>query len=164
MTGEMNTLRNKRIDLLKGMQGNKLSHNDCVITLLLFHNDSMCFVCSLLWCLAANEDAAPLQLKEEKTDPADAEPNVPSFPPRSSVTDAPAVPGATPADASPTRSSSVPLMSVSIKQEPHSPVQVEAELDPAPAHSTTSDPQAASAGASFRNGNHVFLSVLSCPP
>lgn len=40
MTGEMNTLRNKRIDLLKGMQGNKtnqcksISHNDCVIMLL----------------------------------------------------------------------------------------------------------------------------------
>lgn len=121
--------------------------------MLLFHNFSVCFVRSLLWRLAANEEAAPLQLKEEKTDPADADPNVPSFPPRPSVADAPA-------DASPARSSGVPLASVPIKQEPRSPVRAEAELDPAPAHSTTSDPRAGSAGASII----LFFSVLSCPP
>lgn len=111
----------------------------------------------------------PVKLKEEKTDPVDAEPDIPSFPTLSSVIDPPTVPSPSPAERSPKRSSSVPLMPVSIKQEPHSPVHVKAELEPAHAHSTTSDPQSVPAsgfspGTAFRNGNHLFFSVLSCPP
>lgn len=100
-------------------------------------------------------------------DPVDAEPNLPSIPTLYSVTDAPAVPSPTRAETSPKRSSSVPLASVSIKQEPHSPVHVQAELEPAHAHSTTSDPRTApacSAGTLFSNGNHFFSPPPSCPP
>ncbi|CAG01232.1 unnamed protein product, partial [Tetraodon nigroviridis] len=150
MAGEMNTLRNKRIDLLKGMQGTHF----------------------LLWSLIENKEAPQVTLKEEKMDPADPEPHIPSSPALSSVTDTPAVPSPAPAETSPRRSPSVPLASVSIKQEPHSPVHVQAELEPAPAHSTTSDPRtppapALSAGAKeglVEKATQVTRDHITCPP
>lgn len=45
MNGEMNTLRNKRIDLLKGMQG--IRTNNCKSVSLL-HNDGMILLLFLL--------------------------------------------------------------------------------------------------------------------
>lgn len=86
-------------------------------------------------------------------DPSAADPNTPSFPTPSSVTDT--APSPTPAEASPTRSAGVPPVPVSIKQEPRSPVHVNAQLEAAHAHSTTSDPHTAPAtGALSRDGNH----------
>lgn len=113
-------------------------------------------VCFRLWSLIDNKEAPPVKLKEEKMDPVDVEPNIPSVPTLSSVIDSPSVPIPSPAETSPKRSSSVPLMAVSIKQEPHSPVHVKAELEPAHAHSTTSEPRpvtasAFPAGTLFRN-------------
>lgn len=80
-------------------------------------------------------------------DAVEAEPTVPSFPVLPSV-DPPTVPGPAPAETSPVRSASVPLMPVCIKEEPRSPVHLNTELEPpARAHSTTSDLQAAPTSA-----------------
>uniref|UniRef100_A0A671WWW9 Zinc finger protein 106 n=1 Tax=Sparus aurata TaxID=8175 RepID=A0A671WWW9_SPAAU len=125
ITGEMSTLRNKRIELLKGMQGIRV-------------------------------EEPPLKLKEEKTDSVQAEPQAPSSVTLSSATDsaAAAVPSpGPPAERASPPSSSLPFMSVVIKQEPQSPVHVSSELDPVDdtthlAHSTTPELPVATAAAS----------------
>lgn len=98
----------------------------------------------------------PLKLKEEKTDSVQAEPQVPSSVTLSSATDsaAAAVPSpGPPAERASPPSSSLPFMSVVIKQEPQSPVHVSSELDPVDdtthlAHSTTPELPVATAAAS----------------
>ncbi|XP_039992519.1 zinc finger protein 106 [Xiphias gladius] len=125
MTVEMSTLRNKRIELLKGMQGNM-------------------------------EEAPRVKLKEEKMDSLDKDPHMPSAVLLSSVTDitvATASSPSPPAQRASPPSSSLPLMSVVIKQEPQSPVHVSSELDPLDnitpcAHSTTPELPVAPAAAS----------------
>ncbi|XP_044022577.1 zinc finger protein 106 [Siniperca chuatsi] len=123
MTGEMSTLRNKRIELLKGMQGSM-------------------------------EEAPQVKLKEEKMDSVEAEPHMPFSITLSSVTDTAAAPSPSPlAECASPPSSSLPFMSVVIKQEPQSPVHVSSELDPVDnithyAHSTTPELPIAPAAAS----------------
>ncbi|XP_068435938.1 zinc finger protein 106 [Clinocottus analis] len=123
VTGEMSTLRNKRIELLQGMQGNF-------------------------------EEAPQFKLKEEKMDPVEAEPHVPSSVLLPSVADTAAAPSPNPPGepASPP-SSSLPFMSVVVKEEPQSPVHVCSEPDPVVntthcAHSTTQELHVAPAAAS----------------
>nr|XP_033498441.1 zinc finger protein 106 [Epinephelus lanceolatus] len=138
MTGEMSTLRNKRIELLKGMQAGSM------------------------------DEAPPFKLKEEKMDTVEAESYMPSSVLLSPVTDTavPAAPPAPPAAAalspglpaeraSPPSppSSSLPFMPIVVKQEPQSPVHVSSEMDPVDsithcAHSTTPELPAAPAAAS----------------
>ncbi|XP_074548278.1 zinc finger protein 106 [Halichoeres trimaculatus] len=103
LNGEMNTLRNQRIELLKGMKGSM--------------------------------DAAPqVPLKEERMDPVEAEPHVPT------CLSSPAVMDPAPRASPPSSSSS--SKPVAIKQEPQSPVHVSSDPDPVEnllpcAHSTT---------------------------
>ncbi|XP_034381494.1 zinc finger protein 106 isoform X2 [Cyclopterus lumpus] len=123
VTGEMSTLRNKRIDLLKGIQGHL-------------------------------EEVPQVKLKEEKMDPVEAEPHVPSSMLLPSVADTAAAPSPSPPGepASPP-SSSHPFMPVVVKQEPQSPVHVCPEPDPVDnvtrcAHSTTPELHVAPAAVS----------------
>ncbi|XP_054470087.1 zinc finger protein 106 isoform X2 [Anoplopoma fimbria] len=123
VTGEMSTLRNKRIDLLKGMQGNleeapqiKLKEEKMDSVEAEPHLPSS----MLLPSVAVTAAAPSLSLPAE-----------PASPP----------------------SSSLPSMPVLIKQEPQSPVHVSSEPDPVDimthcAHSTTPELSAALAAAS----------------
>ncbi|KAM9341415.1 zinc finger protein 106 [Symphorus nematophorus] len=132
MTGEMSSLRNKRIELLKGMQG------------------------------SVEEAPPPqIKLKEEKMDSVEAEPLIPSSITFSPITDtAAAAPSLSPpaerassAERASPPSSSLPFMPVVVKQEPQSPVHVSSELDPVDdtthfAHSTTPELPVATAATS----------------
>ncbi|GLD47672.1 zinc finger protein 106 [Lates japonicus] len=130
MTVEMSTLRNKRIELLKGMQ------------------------------VGSAEEAPLIKLKEEKMDSIDMDPHMFSPVTLSSVTDtvaaaaaAPAPSPSPPAQRASPPSSSLPFMPVVIKQEPQSPVHVSSEPDPVDtithcAHSTTPELPVAPASAS----------------
>ncbi|KAM9354560.1 zinc finger protein 106 isoform 1-T2 [Pholidichthys leucotaenia] len=121
LTAEMSTLRNKRIELLKGMQG--------------------------------AVEAEPLfKLKEEKMDSFETEPQMPS-----SVTFSSKVEPAAPspnhaADCASPPCSSLPFMSITVKQEPASPVHISSAPDhmdvlpPCP-HSTTPELPVATATA-----------------
>lgn len=123
MNEEMSSLRNKRIELLKGMQD-------------------------------TTEESPQVKLKEEKMDPVEAEPHIPSsallLPPV--LDSAASSPGRAAECASPP-SSSLPFMTVVVKQEPQSPVHVSQELDAADAlthcaHSTTPELPVAAATSS----------------
>ncbi|XP_031592868.1 zinc finger protein 106 [Oreochromis aureus] len=111
MTVEMSTLRNKRIELLKGMQGTM-------------------------------EEAPQIKLKEEKMDTFETEAHVPSSVTLSSLVETAVHSPNRAAECGSPPSSSLPLMSVAIKQEPLSPVHISSEPDLADAltncaHSTT---------------------------
>ncbi|XP_034530889.1 zinc finger protein 106 [Notolabrus celidotus] len=123
MNGEMNTLRNKRIELLKGMQGTM-------------------------------DEAPKVTLKEERMDPVQAVPSLPTCASPLSVTD-PAVAAGTQSPGPPAERASPPSSSwpVVIKQEPQSPVHVSSDPDPVEhislcAHSTTPELPVAPAAAS----------------
>lgn len=92
----------------------------------------------------------------------EAEPTIPSLPMLSSPHgDPPTAPSPAPAETSPVRSASVPLMPVCIKEEPRSPVHLHTELDPpARAHSTTSDLPPAPASASSPGTSHQWESFI----
>lgn len=127
MTVEMSSLRNKRIELLKGMQGG-----------------------------STVEEAPQVKLKEEKLDSLETEPHIPSSVTLSSGVDAAAAAAPSPdyaAECASPPSSSLPFMPVVIKQEPQSPVHISSELDPVDgitrcAHSTTPELPGAPAAAS----------------
>ncbi|XP_035529592.1 zinc finger protein 106 [Morone saxatilis] len=112
MTGEMSTLRNKRIELLKGMQGSR--DEEPQIKLKEEKIDSV-----------EAEPHMPSSIMFSSVMDTAAAPSPP-----------------TPAERASPPSSSLPFMPVVIKQEPQSPVHVSSELDPVDnvtrfAHSTT---------------------------
>uniref|UniRef100_A0AAQ5YA78 C2H2-type domain-containing protein n=1 Tax=Amphiprion ocellaris TaxID=80972 RepID=A0AAQ5YA78_AMPOC len=122
MNEEMSSLRNKRIELLKGMQGTA-------------------------------EEAPQVILKEEKMDPVEAEPHIPSSALLPPVMDSAASSPGRAAECASPPSSSLPFMTVVVKQEPQSPVHVSQELDAADglthcAHSTTPELPVAAATTS----------------
>uniref|UniRef100_A0A3P8SAK2 HTH CENPB-type domain-containing protein n=1 Tax=Amphiprion percula TaxID=161767 RepID=A0A3P8SAK2_AMPPE len=130
MNEEMSSLRNKRIELLKGMQGTA-------------------------------EEAPQVILKEEKMDPVEAEPHIPSSALLPPVMDSAASSPGRAAECASPPSSSLPFMTVVVKQEPQSPVHVSQELDAADglthcAHSTTPELPVAAATTS-QSGNNVQL-------
>uniref|UniRef100_A0A3Q1G2I2 Zinc finger protein 106a n=1 Tax=Acanthochromis polyacanthus TaxID=80966 RepID=A0A3Q1G2I2_9TELE len=111
MNEEMSSLRNKRIELLKGMQG-------------------------------TTEEAPEIKLKEERMDPVEAELHIPSSALLPPVMDSAASSPGRAAECASPPSSSLPFLTVVVKQEPQSPVHVSQELDAADdsthcAHSTT---------------------------
>lgn len=159
MSGEMDSLRNRRIELLRGMQGSQSNPPEWRSLPPRCHH-----TLKRRSALSGNAEAAPVRLKEEKMDALEAGPTAPSLPVLSSV-DPPPAPSPAPADPPPVRSASVPLMPVSIKEEPRSPVHVGTEPDPpARAHSTTPDlrpaPPPASSPGTFTTGNPLFLLLL----
>nr|XP_046268942.1 zinc finger protein 106 [Scatophagus argus]XP_046268943.1 zinc finger protein 106 [Scatophagus argus] len=113
VTGEMSTLRNKRIELLKGMQGSREDTPQVKLK------------------------------EEKMDSVDDEPPPIPSSITVFSDTAAAAVPSpGPPAERASPPSSSRPFMPVAVKQEPQSPVHVGSELDPVDditpfAHSTT---------------------------
>ncbi|XP_059209736.1 zinc finger protein 106 [Centropristis striata] len=125
MTGEMSSLRNKRIDLLKGMQG---SLEEAPLVKL--------------------KEEKMDSLEAEPHIPSSVlPPSVTDAPPAAPLSPSPPVERASPP------SSSLPFMPVVIKQEPQSPVHVSSEPDPVDivtlcAHSTTPELPDASAAAS----------------
>lgn len=158
MTGEMDTLRNRRIELLKGMQGSKTSTSECSS---LSHRPTGCNTVKRCSALSGNTEAPPVKLKEEKMDAVEAEPTILSFPVLPSVVDPPTLPSPAPAETTPVRSASVPLMPVCIKEEPRSPVHLNTELEPsARAHSTTSDLHTAPASACSPGTFHQWESFI----
>ncbi|XP_030575042.1 zinc finger protein 106 isoform X2 [Archocentrus centrarchus] len=131
MTVEMSTLRNKRIELLKGMQGTM-------------------------------EETPQIKLKEEKMDSFETEAHTPSSATLSSVVETAARSPNHAAECGSPPSSSLPFMSVAIKQEPLSPVHVSSEPDPANilsncAHSTTPELPIAPAKASSPDVSIGFM-------
>lgn len=143
MTGEMNTLRNKRIELLKGMQDNRADEP----------------------LVKLKEEKINL-LEAEPHVPASI-----SLPAVRDATPAAAASSPGPrADCASPRSPSLPFMPVVIKQEPQSPVHVSSEPDAVEntthfAHSTTPElPVAPAAAASPRNScDDLALSIQVSP-
>lgn len=129
MTGEMNTLRNKRIELLKGMQDNRADEP----------------------LLKPKEEKLDL-LEADPHIPTSI--SLPTVRDAAAAAPAPALSPGPPADRASPRSCSLPFMPVVIKQEPQSPVHVSVEPDAAEntthfAHSTTPElPDAPAAAAS----------------
>ncbi|KAM3595550.1 uncharacterized protein V6R79_024969 [Siganus canaliculatus] len=118
MTGEMSTLRKKRIELLKGMQDNQEN--------------------------ALKLKVKEEKMEAAEAEPT-VPPSVASSPPRDAAASAPTLPPLPPPPPPPADHTTPPPPSHSlpfIKQEPQSPVHVSSELDPADdathaAHSTT---------------------------
>uniref|UniRef100_UPI0037E7FF14 zinc finger protein 106 n=1 Tax=Semicossyphus pulcher TaxID=241346 RepID=UPI0037E7FF14 len=127
MTGEMNTLRNKRIELLKGMQGNMEE-----MPLVKLKEERVDPV------MVEPQTPSSITLLSDVDTPAAAPSPLPPPPP---------------AECASPPSSSLPFTPVVVKQEPQSPVHVSSDPDPVDnlihfAHSTTPELLAAPAAAS----------------